>query len=272
MSVMSYNGAAIIGAALTSIFSLFTLFSFPQFRFSILFFLFARAHRSERSRDLASRDSVAHSRFFFFFFIDRTNSRHTHAAMCGNECVAIASDDRLGINQQQTVAVDFPKLFAIHSRLYLGLAGLATDTKTLASTFEFKHKLYELREQRKMEPKVFAAVVSNALYEKRFGPYYAEPVIAGLDKQNKPYVNCMDLIGAMAPTDNFVVAGNNAESLFGVCESMYRENLEPEELFEVISQCLMSGSGRDCLSGWGGTVHVITKEGVETKKLKGRMD
>ena len=53
---------------------------------------------------------------------------------------------------------------------------------------------------------------------------------------------------------------------------MYKENLEPEELFEVISQCLLSGSGRDCLSGWGGTVYVITKDGVEVKSVKGRMD
>ena len=152
------------------------------------------------------------------------------------------------------------------------MSGLASDMHTLKATFEFKHKLYELRENRVMEPKTFASVVSTTLYEKRFGPYYVEPVIAGLDKEAKPYVTGMDLIGAAAPTENFVVAGNNSESLFGVCESMYKENLEPEELFEVISQCLLSGSGRDCLSGWGGTVYVITKDGVEVKSVKGRMD
>ena len=187
--------------------------------------------------------------------------------MCGHECVAIASDNRLGINQQQTTAVDFQKIFQIHPRLFLAMSGLASDMHTLKQTFEFKHKLYELRENRVMEPKTFASVVSTTLYEKRFGPYYVEPVIAGLDKQSKPYVTGMDLIGAAAPTENFVVAGNNSESLFGVCESMYKENLEPEELFEVISQCLLSGSGRDCLSGWGGTVYVITKDGVEVLSL-----
>jgi len=193
-------------------------------------------------------------------------------AMCGNECVAIASDNRLGINQQQTTAVDFQKIFEIHPKLFIAMSGLASDMHTLKATFEFKHKLYELRENRVMEPKTFASVVSTTLYEKRFGPYYVEPVVAGLDKENKPYITGMDLIGAAAPTDNFVVAGNNSESLFGVCESMYKENLEPEELFEVISQCLLSGSGRDCLSGWGGTVYLITKDKVEVKSLKGRMD
>ena len=82
----------------------------------------------------------------------------------------------------------------------------------------------------------------------------------------------MDLFGAMAPAEDFVVSGNNTDSLLGVCESMYKPGLEPEELFEVISQCLLAASGRDCLSGWGGVVHVITKEGVTTRTLRSRMD
>ena len=74
-----------------------------------------------------------------------------------------------------------------------------------------------------MRPETFANVVSAMLYEKRFGPYYAEPVVAGLDPVTfEPFITGMDLIGAAAPTDNFVVCGNNEESLFGVCESMYK--------------------------------------------------
>jgi hypothetical protein len=39
------------------------------------------------------------------------------------------------------------------------------------------------------------AAVSSILYEKRFGPYYAEPVVAGLDADGKPFITGMDLIG-----------------------------------------------------------------------------
>ena len=38
------------------------------------------------------------------------------------------------------------------------------------------------------------------------------------------------------------------------------------------AQCLLSGVDRDCLAGWGCTVHVLTPEGLNTKHLKGRMD
>lgn len=36
-----------------------------------------------------------------------------------------------------------------------------------------------------------------------------------------------------------------------------RPDLEPDELFEVLSQCLLSGVDRDCLAGWGATVYIM---------------
>jgi len=106
-------------------------------------------------------------------------------AMIGKNCFAIASDSRLGI-QQQTLATDFQKIFKIHDRLYIGLSGLASDVQTLHERFVFRHKLYKLREERDMKPSTFANLVSSMLYEKRFGPYFAEPVIAGLTRTGTP--------------------------------------------------------------------------------------
>jgi len=192
-------------------------------------------------------------------------------AMTGANCVAIASDLRLGA-QQQTLATDFQKTFKIHDRMFVGLSGLATDMQTLSARFKFRHNMYKLREERDMRVETFANMVSAMLYEKRFGPYFCEPVIAGLEKDGTPYITGMDLLGAMAPASDFVVAGNNTESLFGTCESFWRKDMGPEELFETISQCLLSGIGRDCLSGWGAVVHVITPDKVITRTLKGRQD
>ena len=82
----------------------------------------------------------------------------------------------------------------------------------------------------------------------------------------------MDLLGAQVYTDDFMVAGDCTEAVYGLCESMYRPNLEPDDLFETLAQCLLSGVDRDCLAGWGCVVHVLTPEGLTTRKLKGRMD
>ncbi|KAL8539108.1 hypothetical protein ACS0TY_000916 [Phlomoides rotata] len=87
-------------------------------------------------------------------------------AMVGKNCFAIASDRHLGV-QLQTIATDFQKIYKIHDKLFIGLAGLATDAQTLHQRLVFRHKLYHLREERDMKPETFASLVSALLYEKR---------------------------------------------------------------------------------------------------------
>ncbi|RZC62690.1 hypothetical protein C5167_024443 [Papaver somniferum] len=192
-------------------------------------------------------------------------------AMVGKNCFAIASDRRLGV-QLQTIGTDFQKIFKIHDKLYVGLAGLATDAQTLHQRLVFRHKLYQLREERDMKPETFASLVSAILYEKRFGPYFCQPVIAGLGEDDKPFICTMDSIGAKELAKDFVVAGTASESLYGACESMYKPDMEPEELFETVSQALQASVDRDCLSGWGGHVYLVTPTEVRESTLKGRMD
>jgi 20S proteasome subunit beta 3 len=191
--------------------------------------------------------------------------------MAGNGCVGIAADTRLGI-QAQTVACDFQKTFKMNDKLFVGLAGLASDVQTLDQLLRFRTNLYELREEREMKPKVFSALLSTILYEKRFGPYFCEPIVAGLDENNKPFLSGMDLIGAPVYTDDFVVTGTCTGNLYGMCETLYKPNMEPDDLFETLAQALLASVDRDALSGWGGVVHIITPEGVTTRELKGRQD
>ena len=46
-----------------------------------------------------------------------------------------------------------------------------------AQRFAFKHNLYKLREERDIKPSSFGQLVSATLYERRFGPYFCQPVI-----------------------------------------------------------------------------------------------
>ncbi|XP_044741254.1 proteasome subunit beta type-3 [Chrysoperla carnea] len=193
-------------------------------------------------------------------------------AMKGKNCVAIACDRRYGV-QSATIALDFDKIFPVGPHLYLGLPGLATDIQTVAERLKFRTNLYELRESRKITPKVFSSLVSNMLYEKRFGPYFVEPIIAGLMPRTfEPYVCNMDLIGCRNEPEDFVVGGTCSAQLYGMCESVWEPDLEPEDLFETISQALINAFDRDASSGWGAVVYIIEKDKVTKKILKTRMD
>ncbi|EKM53269.1 uncharacterized protein PHACADRAFT_259498 [Phanerochaete carnosa HHB-10118-sp] len=196
-------------------------------------------------------------------------------AMVGKDCVAIASDLRLGV-QSLSITSDFEKIFPVTDRLFVGLPGLATDVTTLREQFRYRVNMYTIKEEREIEPQTFAQLVSSTLYERRFGPYFIEPVMAGMQKTPAggyaPFIAATDLIGCLNFAKDFVVAGTASEKLFGVAEGLWEPDLEAEDLFETISQTLLNALDRDAFSGWGAVVHVITKDKVITRKLKGRMD
>lgn len=163
---------------------------------------------------------------------------------------------RMGM-QAQTISKDFTKIFEITDKLYVGLPGLATDVLTLRNLLNFRCNLYKLRENREISPEAFSGLVSTLLYEKRFGPWFCEPVIAGLKEDGTPYLSGMDLIGAPVLPENFVVSGTCTANMHGMCEALFKPDMEQEELFEVLSQALLSAVDRDAISGWGGVVHVM---------------
>lgn len=174
----------------------------------------------------------------------------------------------------------------------MGFAGLATDIQTVLEKLQFRTSLYELKEGRKIKPKTFAAMLSNLLYERRFGPFFIEPIVAGIDPETKEcYICSMDLIGCKTEPADFVVSGTAEEQLYGnslvlwsfhtnfqlpsfqgMCETLWSENLKPDELFESAAQALINAADRDAITGWGSVVHVIEPHQITTRKVKTRMD
>ena len=119
-------------------------------------------------------------------------------------------------------------------------------------------------------------IFSYNFFHDRFGPYFVAPLIAGLDKvgenEYKPVICTYDSIGYREHSGNFEVAGTGSQLLYGCCEAFYKEGLGPQELEEVVSNCLLSALDRDALSGWGAYVYVLTPTGITVKALKTRQD
>ena len=160
--------------------------------------------------------------------------------MVGKDCVAIACDLRLGL-QALTVSNDFPKIFP-YGQVYLGLTGLATDVTTVSDLFRYKVNMYRLREERDIAPRTFANLVSSTLYERRFGPYFVSPVVAGLDpKTGKPFICGFDSIGCIDFAKDFIVSGTASDQLFGTCEGLW----EPD-LVRLSKDSLLEAERLDC--------------------------
>lgn len=125
----------------------------------------------------------------------------------------------------------------------------------------YRLNMYTIKEERTMEPETFIHLISSTLYEKRWGPYFIEPVLAGMQKTPsgglQPFIASTDLIGCINFAKDFVVAGTASEKLFGVAEGLWEPDLAPEDLFETISQTLLNAVDRDAYSGWGAVVYVM---------------
>ena len=193
-------------------------------------------------------------------------------AMAGKNCVGIACDRRLGIQQLQTVSANFEKVYPASEKTLVGYAGLATDAQTLRNTIRFRLNLLKLKDDRELQPSSISSLIGSLLYSRRFAPWFISPVVAGLDKNNKPFLSAFDFIGAACHAKDFVVAGTSSEQLYGVCEMFWREQMNPDELFETLSQCLLAATDRDCLAGWGAYVYILTPNKLIKKSLKCRMD
>ncbi|SBS80036.1 proteasome subunit beta type-3, putative [Plasmodium ovale curtisi] len=204
--------------------------------------------------------------------------------MSGSDCVAIACDLRLGVNNFTTVSTNFTKIFKINNHVYVGLTGLATDIQTLYELLRYRVNLYQIRQETEMDIDCFANMLSSILYANRFSPYFVNPIVVGFKIKNsidgngnksctyEPYLTAYDFIGAKCETNDFVVNGVTSEQLYGMCESLYIKDQDEQGLFETISQCLLSALDRDCISGWGAEVYVLTPDKITKKKLKARMD
>lgn len=81
-----------------------------------------------------------------------------------------------------------------------------------------------------------------------------------------------DLIGCPVEPRDFVVVGTAEEQLYGMCETVWRPDMDSEVLFEATSQSLINGFDRDAMSGAGAVVYVVTKDSVSEHVLKARTD
>mmetsp|Transcript_27428 Transcript_27428/g.41528 ORF Transcript_27428/g.41528 Transcript_27428/m.41528 type:complete len:265 (-) Transcript_27428:343-1137(-) len=204
-------------------------------------------------------------------------------AMAGENCVALAVDKRFGSGPQM-VNISPRHAFIPHSSLMVAFTGFHADIQSLSLELQLqvKSKITRgslIRRNQKITPRIsptaMACLTSHTLYGKRNSPYYVEPVIAGLiesDGTDQPFLCALDVIGAQARSNEFVSVGVASKSMYGTAEALWRPGLSPKELVQVCGKAFLSALERDCLSGYGAVLYLITKDGIEQIELACRND
>ncbi|EOB15441.1 Proteasome component PUP3 [Nosema bombycis CQ1] len=192
-------------------------------------------------------------------------------AMKGKDCVCIINDKRLG-NGPIGVSKNFTKIYEITPRLFVGFTGLISDAQILFRKIRRSHNLFRLNSNRDMEPNELSKMISYILYSKRTSPYYVSVIVAGLGKNNNPYIVGMDCLGCMDESDEFITSGTAANNLSGLCEALFTPDLDEESLFVTSTQAFLNAVDRDTFSGWGAVSYVIGTKESKRREIKGRCD
>lgn len=150
-----------------------------------------------------------------------------------------------------------------------------------------------------ISPRAMASLTSHVLYNRKRSPYFVEPIVIGLEEEERtmsqeeddqqdnnhnnnnhnnrrsllrPFLCSMDMIGARSTSTSFICAGVASDSCYGTAEAMWRPNLSAAQLIEVCGKAFLSALERDCLSGYGALLYLITEDGITEYELAARND
>ena len=203
-------------------------------------------------------------------------------AMAGNGCVALAVDKRFGSGSQM-VSIAPRHVLAPHAHLMVAFTGLEGDVQSLSQELRIqvhaKHRpttWSQVAPERYISPKAMASLTSHVLYQRRGSPYFVEPLVVGLERRTngelQPFLCAQDCLGAKSKSDAFVCAGVASKSMYGTAEALWRPNLSSQELAEICGKAFLSALERDCLSGYGAIIYLMTKDGITEYDLATRND
>lgn len=152
-----------------------------------------------------------------------------------------------------------------------------TDVITLRRMISAKLTQYELNHSGIMSTEAAAQLLSVTLYYRRFFPYYAFNMIAGLDEEGKGAVYGYDAVGSFK-RDDYGAMGSGQNYIMPILDNLIghknrndeKRRISAEEAVSICKDVFISAAERDIYTGDSVEIKLIRKEGitVETFKLK----
>ncbi|NP_001147213.2 Proteasome subunit beta type-1 [Zea mays] len=211
------------------------------------------------------------------------NNGGTCLAVAGADYCVVAADTRLSIGYS-ILSRDHSKISQLSDKCVLASSGFQGDIKALQKALAAKELIYEHNNNKKMSCPAMAQLLSNTLYYKRFFPYYAFNVLAGLDTQGKGCVFTYDAVGSYERT-GYSAQGTGSALMMPVLDNQLKSPsplllpardavtpLSESDAVDLVKDVFASATERDIYTGDRLEIVVINKSGTHREYIELRKD
>ena len=195
----------------------------------------------------------------------------TTICIAGEDYAIAAGDTRMStgyeiISRQQSKLTEFT------SSTVLASVGCVSDITTLNRMLVARLTQYEHSHKKQMSTSALAQLLSVTLYYRRFFPYYAFCMAAGLDEHGKGAVYGYDAVGSYK-RDDYGAMGSGQNFVIPLLDNIIghknrRDEQKPISLADAISivkDCFIAATERDIHTGDSVEIKIITKDGIRTE-------
>lgn len=192
----------------------------------------------------------------------------TALGIAGANFAVVAADTRLS-RDYNILSRDVSKGKVLTPGCVIATGGCFTDVATLHKVLGMKAETYKQEHDADMSTTAAAQLLGNTLYYRRFFPYYAFNVVAGLDSTGAGAVFTYDAVGSFERVQ-YAAQGSGQKLIIPLLDDIVGgrnrcDTLPPltlEAAVQVVLDAFINAGEREITVGDAVEVWCITKEGV----------
>lgn len=178
------------------------------------------------------------------------NNNGTVIGLIGDGYIMLASDTRLSIGYS-ILTRDAEKIFKLTDKVYLASSGMYADMINLYKELRIRIELYQMSNKNEPGVENIAQLLSILLYSRRFFPYYAFNLLAGINSNGELKMYGYDAVGSHEALE-YAANGSGKEIVSPILDSILldgRNKPNEDTGRRLILSAMNSCSNRDIYTG-----------------------